>query len=128
MVHVEDVAQALMLSADKEEANGRIFIVTDGLTYTTRQIYEWICETLDKRVPSWRIPARGLRLMAKIGDGIGAFSGRNFVFNSTTYDRLLGSSHYDSSRIRRLLGYTPRWDLRRALPDMIRHAKSHRQD
>jgi nucleoside-diphosphate-sugar epimerase len=119
MVHVEDVAQALMLSADKEEANGRVFIVTDGQSYTTRQIYEWICEALGRQIPSWRIPAGGLRAMARIGDGIGALTGRNFVFDSKTYDRLLGSSHYDSTRIRDTLGYAPRWDLPKALPGMI---------
>ncbi len=124
MVHVEDVAQALVLSAEKDEANGRVFIVTDGRTYSTRQIYEWICQALGRPIPSWRIPAGVLRAMAKSGDGIGAFTGRRFVFDSNTYDRLLGSAHYDSARIRETLGFQPRWDLERALPAMVRHALS----
>ncbi|UCH83825.1 MAG: NAD-dependent epimerase/dehydratase family protein [Candidatus Latescibacterota bacterium] len=123
MVHVEDVVQALMLSAEKEDANGRVFIVTDGHSYSTRQIYEWICEALGRRVPAWRVPAGGLRFLARVGDGIGSFTGRNFVFNSATYDRLLGSAHYDSARIRDTLGYSPRWNLRTALPDMVRHVR-----
>jgi UDP-glucose 4-epimerase len=124
MVHVEDVTQALLLSAEKDEANGRVFIVTDGRRYTTRDIYELICKALGRRVPPWRIPAVGLRVLARIGDGIGTLTGRNFVFDSKTYDRLLGSAYYDSKRICATLGFHPRWDLEKALPEMVRHVLS----
>jgi nucleoside-diphosphate-sugar epimerase len=119
MVHIDDLVQALMLSMEKDEANGRVFIVTDGNTYSTRQIYEWICQALGREVPSWRIPAGLLRSVARVGDGIGVFTGRKFVFDTRTYDKLLGSANYDSARIRELLGYRPHWDLKRALPSMV---------
>ncbi|UCG51217.1 MAG: NAD-dependent epimerase/dehydratase family protein [Candidatus Latescibacterota bacterium] len=125
MVHVDDVVQALMLSVEKEEANGRVFIVTDGNGYSTRQIYEWICQALGRNVPSWRIPAALLRTVAKVGDGIGLFTGRKFVFDTRTYDKLLGSAHFDSTRIRDSLGYRPQWDLERALPSMVSEIENH---
>ncbi|MEJ2721087.1 MAG: NAD-dependent epimerase/dehydratase family protein [bacterium] len=120
MVHVEDVVEALLLSAEKKEANGRVFIVSDGRTYSTRQIYEWISDALDRRIPPWRVPAGVFRALAKFGDGIEAVTGRRFVFDSQTYNRLLGSASYDSTRIREVLGFEPRWDLESALPDMVR--------
>lgn len=120
MVHVEDLARALILASEKEEANGRVYLVSDGLEYSTRQMYEWICEELGRAVPSWSIPLPVLRLMARVGDGIGWASRRPFIFNSVMLDRLLGSARYDSKRIQTELDFQPEWNLKRALPGMVR--------
>jgi nucleoside-diphosphate-sugar epimerase len=119
MVHVEDVAQALILSAEKNEANRRVFIVTDGRVYSTRQIYEWVCRSMGRDVPSWSVPLPFLRAVARMGDGLGKLTGRNLGFNSLMLDRLFGSAHYDSTRLHQTLGYRPRWNLESALPEMV---------
>ncbi len=121
MVHVEDLARALILASEKEESNQRVYLVSDGLEYSTRQMYEWICEELGRAVPSWSIPLPILRVFARVGDGIGWAARRPFIFNSLTMDRLMGSARYDSTRIQMELGFQPEWDLKRALPGMVRH-------
>jgi nucleoside-diphosphate-sugar epimerase len=120
MVHVEDLAHALVLSAEKDEANRRVFIVTDGLTYSTRQMYEWVCRALGRNVPSWSIPLAVFRAAAKVGDGLGRLAGRSLGINSVMLERLFGSAHYDSTRLHQTLGYRPRWSLENALPAMVR--------
>jgi len=82
MVHVDDVVQAALLAAEKPEAAGKIYIVTDGTPYSTRQMYEWICEALDKPVPAWHVPMAVLKVLGKVGDGIGTIRGRRFMFDS----------------------------------------------
>ena len=121
MVHVEDLARALILASEKDESNRRVYLVSDGLEYSTREMYEWICEELGREVPSWSIPLPVLRVFARVGDGIGWASRRPFVFNSLTMDRLLGSARYDSTRIQTELGFQPEWNLKRALPGMVRY-------
>jgi nucleoside-diphosphate-sugar epimerase len=119
MVHVEDVAQAALLAAEKPAAVGQTYIVTDGQACSTRQMYESICEALGKPVPSWTMPTGLLKMLAKVGDGIGGVHGRRFLFDSDALDKLIGSACYSSEKIQRELGFRPAWDLRSALPEIV---------
>jgi len=119
MVHVVDVVQAALLAAEKPVAVGQTYIVTDGQTYSTRQMYEWICEALEKPVPVWNMPVGLLKILAKVGDGIGKIRGRRFLFDSDALDKLTSSACYSSEKIERELGFRPKWDLHSALPDIV---------
>jgi len=119
MVHVEDVVQAALLAAEKPEAAGQTYIVTDGQAYSTRQLYEWICKALDKPVPAWTIPIGLLKVIAKVGDGFGRVRGRRFAFDSDTLDKLIGSACYSSKKIEQELGFCAERSLRSALPEIV---------
>jgi len=119
MVHVEDVAQAAILAAEMPEAIGQTFLVTDGKPYSTRELYEWICQALGRSVPAWQIPEVILRGLAIIGDAIGALRGRRFMFDSDTLEKLAGSSWYSSQKIEKELGFRAQHNLREFLQDFI---------
>jgi nucleoside-diphosphate-sugar epimerase len=119
MVHVEDVIQAAVLAAERPEAIGQTYIVTDGQPYSTRELYEWICHTLKKPIPGWRIPKIVLYGLGKIGDTIGKLRGRRFMFDSDTLKKLTGSSWYSSQKIEQELGFRAHYHLRESLPDII---------
>jgi len=120
MVHVDDVVRAAMLAARQPEAIGQTYIVTDGTPYSTRQIYEWICERVGKTPPAGCIPLSLLRLLARMGDGIGLLRGRRFVFDSDALDKLTGSACYSSRKIERELGFSAFYHLHDSLPEIIR--------
>jgi nucleoside-diphosphate-sugar epimerase len=122
MVHVDDLARALCLCAEKPEAAGRVFIVTDGRGYSTREIYERVCEAAGRTPPRWSVPPAALRAAGTLGDALGRLTGRPFAITSAMVERLLGSAWYDSSLIARALGFAPEWNLERALPEMVRAA------
>lgn len=124
MVHVDDVVQALLFAVENSAANGQVFIVTDGRTYSTRQIYTGICQALGRAVPAWTIPIWVLRLGARLGDAMERISGRAMPLTTSTLDKLLGSAWYSSDKIRRELGFVPRHALFDALPDMIAEYRS----
>lgn len=119
MVHVQDFTDALILCGEKPQAAGRAFIVTDGRPYSTREIYDWICEALGRTPPRWSVPVFALVFAGKAGDAFNRVTGRSLPIHSGMIERLLGSAHFDSTRIERSLGFRPVWNLRRALPDMI---------
>lgn len=121
MVHVDDVVQAAILAAEDVKAAGETYIVTDGKNYSTRQMYEWICEALHKPVPVWHLPFFVLKLMAKVGDVIGIFRGRRFVFDSDALEKLTGSACYSSAKIERELGFKASRNLREALPEIVKY-------
>ena len=119
MVHVEDVVKAAILAAERPKAIGQSYLVTDGQPYSTRELYEWICQALGKPVPAWRILEIVFRGLAKIGDAIGALQGRRFMFDSDTLEKLAGSAWYSSRKIEKELGFRPRRLLRETLSDII---------
>lgn len=119
MVHVDDVVQALLLAAQKSEAAGQIYIVTDGVDYSTRGIYIAICRALGRPVPGLTVPVSLLRLGARAGDAIGRLRGRPVPFNSKVLEKLIGSAWYSNEKIRRELGFVSHRTLETALPEMI---------
>ncbi len=119
MVHVQDVVQAALLAATVPAADGQCYIVTDPRPYSTREIYELICQSLGKGIPGWHIPVGTLRALGRLGDIIGRASGRRFLLDSEALDKLIGSAWYSSERIRRDLGYCPCISFEDALPEMV---------
>jgi UDP-glucose 4-epimerase len=119
MVDVRDVVQAALLAATNPVAAGNVYIVTDGQAYSTRQMYEWICATLERSVPRWTMPLSLLHFAAHIGNVIGRVSGRRFVFDTDTLDKLIGSAWYCSHKISRELNYRPIYTLKDSLPDIV---------
>jgi len=119
MVHVEDVVEASLLVMKNQQSHLGIYILTDGQTYTTRQIYEWICAALNKPVPSWYVPLVLLRFLARTGDVIGAIGRKRFMFDSEVLRKLTGSSCYSSNKIRKDFGFSQKWTLEDALPSIV---------
>lgn len=119
MVHVADAVQALLLASDQSEANGQVYIATDGQAYSTREIYEAICHALVRPIPRWSIPMSLLKLGALAGDAIEWMSGRPMPLNRCILSKLLGSAWYSSDKISRELGFRPQHTLYEALPEMI---------
>ena len=119
MVHVADVVQAALLAADQAAANGRCYIVTDGRSYSTRELYELICGALGKRIPGWHVPLWMLHVLGRVGDAIGRVRGKRFLFDSDALEKLIGSAWYSSEKISRELGYRPGMTFPEALPALI---------
>ena len=56
MIHVDDLVNALILVSNSKDTNREIYIATDGKTYSTREIYETLCNINGKSIPNWSIP------------------------------------------------------------------------
>jgi len=119
MVHVSDVVEAMQLVTERPEANGQVYIVTDGRIYSTREMYMGICRALGRVVPTWTTPIWLLRAGARFGDAIERSAGRTFPLTTAMLDKLLGSAWYSSEKIHRELGFVPRYTLFDALPEMV---------
>lgn len=124
MVHVDDVVDAAVLAGNVDAAVGETFIVSDGVVYSTRRIYELICGALGRDVPAWRVPRGVLRTVALAGDVFSGLARRQAPFTSDAYRKLFGSACYDSSWIRRRIGFRPRRDLENALPEIVEELRS----
>jgi nucleoside-diphosphate-sugar epimerase len=120
MVHVEDIVKAAILAAERPEAAGQIYIVTDSVSYSTRQIYDWIREALNLPPVGWSLPLGLLKSSARIGDVMSYLLGRRFPFDSAALGKLIGSAWYSSAKIETELGFRAEHTLQKSLPDIVR--------
>jgi UDP-glucose 4-epimerase len=119
MVDVRDVVKAALLVADNPVATGKIYVVTDGQAYTTRQMYKWICAEVGRPVPRWTIPISLLRFAAYAGDMIGRLRGRRFFLDTVALDKLTSSAWYSSDKISRELNYRPAHTLMSSMHEIV---------
>ena len=124
LVHVDDVVQALLLSAVHAQAVGRTFAVTDLHTYSSREIYELICHALGKKTSHAHIPVWLLSLGAGAGSLLQTLLRRPMPLTRERLDKLRASAWFDASPLVETLGYRPRYDLQAALPEIIESYRS----
>jgi nucleoside-diphosphate-sugar epimerase len=126
MVSDMDVADVMVRAWRRNVTNGRPFIVTDGVGYSTRQIYEMILTAIGRGKPRFALPRPSFAVAARLGDVGGRVFGRRLPFDSVALDKLTGSAEFSSSRARTELGFTPVRTLSDVLPAMIRHLEAVR--
>jgi nucleoside-diphosphate-sugar epimerase len=119
MIHVDDVVRALILVANCPAARGQIYLVADAAPYSTREIYEWMCESLGRRVPTWSVPMWLLRVGAAFGDALERVTGKDLPLDSRRLTKLFGSACYRTDKIQRELGFTARHNLRDSMVELL---------
>jgi len=91
MIHVDDLVRALVFVAENEQANGQIYIATDGVPHSSREIYDAVCHVLGRAPPGWSVPKW-------VFDLAGTMSSRvRFKL-----DKLLGDECYSSAKLEAL--------------------------
>lgn len=110
LVHEGDAVRAALLAAEREEAAGQVFNVTDGEIHSMRRIVAAMCAALGKPVPQWRVPVKLARLAALGADGLCAVGGQPGAYRDLL-EKYLESSEVEGRKIRRVLGFCPSRDL-----------------
>ena len=99
MIHVDDLAKAIMLIKKKGE-NGQIYTITDGYDYSTTEIYETFFHLINKVPPRIRMPLFLLKALRFTPDPLGHKIGK-----------LLDDDKYSSNKIESL-GFQAQLKLR----------------
>ncbi len=91
MIHVDDLVRAILFVAEDRQSNGEIFIATDGVHYSSREIYEVMCKILGKPVPRWSVPKILFDMVGLVNPRI-----------KHKIKKLLGNECYSSSKLEKL--------------------------
>lgn len=124
MVSLSDLIDVAILVAQHPAVNRNIYCVTDGKTYSTRQMYDGIRAALGLKTIHWSIPKGILILLAKLLDGMSVVLRKTLPFNSKVLDKLLGSAEYSSHALETDLKWKPRLSFYKVLPDIVSAYKS----
>jgi UDP-glucose 4-epimerase len=88
MIHVDDLVRAILLVVKKDRANGEIFIATDGIAYSSREIYNCMCIVVGKSIPKWSVPKTLFIIASLLSPRI------KYKIN-----KLLGDEYYSSAKL-----------------------------
>jgi len=112
VVYVKDLAEALLLAAEREEAAGRTYFVGEGRPYSYRQMTDIISGANGKRGLPLFVPWIAVLAAGVLLEAFSRVTPRARVF---TVRRARDLRHrywvYDTSRIHRELGFAPRYTL-----------------
>jgi len=118
LVHVSDLVAAMRLAATDARAAGRRYIVADPQCHSGRALYDALRSACGRPTVRWSVPRGVLTALARVGDGVGALTGRRLPFDGEVLARLLGSACYSPARIERELGWRAQVGLAEGLREM----------
>jgi UDP-glucose 4-epimerase len=108
LIHVEDAVDAAILVAQRPEAAGQIYIVSEPRPYSSREIYEIVLSSLGRRPPRWHVPRAVLATSAVLGDAGERLARRRLPFDSSGLSKLSRPAVYSAAKIERELGFKPK--------------------
>jgi len=88
LVHVGDVAEGAIAAVRTPACSGRVYLLTDGDPYSTREIQVLMFGALGRALPRRALPRRALGLIARAGDGLRLLGVRSPPLDSAALARL----------------------------------------
>jgi len=120
MVSLDDLIEAAWLAMNTSTASGETYIVTDGVEYSTREIYQSIVMAYGMTVPRYCFPKSVFRFGAKVGDFMNNLFGIEMPLDSYKLNKLSSSACYKADKVRRELGWKPQFSFADVLSDIIK--------
>jgi nucleoside-diphosphate-sugar epimerase len=108
LIYVQNLADAVLVSATHPRAIGQTFLVSDGEDVSTPELIRRIAEAMELPFRMFRCPPNLLNALASI------------VGKSAEVGRLLGSLAMDSTRFRSETGWIPPYSLSQGLRETAR--------
>ncbi|MDR1524095.1 MAG: NAD(P)-dependent oxidoreductase [Tannerella sp.] len=126
-IYVKDLAVAAFMAIENENIKNVSYFVADGDVYTDAGFAHTVKELLGKRfVINLRIPLWMCYVACFFSGIFGRLTGRAVTLNTDKYHILKQRNWIcDTEPIRRELGFTPVYDLRKGLEETIRYGKEN---
>ena len=109
LCYVEDLVRGLLLVAEKEEARGEIFFLSDGKDYGWKEIGDAFARAAGRRATrGFPVPESFIRAYAAIADMVAALRRRPALLNRDKVKEIVQPGWVcDNGKSRRLLGFEP---------------------
>ncbi|MEM7111603.1 MAG: NAD-dependent epimerase/dehydratase family protein [Chloroflexota bacterium] len=111
LVFDQDVAQAALLAAEKPEALGQIYNITDGTTPTFQEILGAMYTALERPLPRVTLPDRPLRLGLALFEKLCTRLGKPSPIGTSTIDKLQEDMAVCGRKIQQQLNFRPQYNL-----------------
>jgi UDP-glucose 4-epimerase len=124
LLHVDDAADAAILVAQRPEAAGKVYIVSEPRPYSSREIYEIVLQALGRKAPGWHVPRAVLASAALVGDIGERITRRRLPFDSAALSKLSVPAMYSAKKIERELGFKTKKTFATAAREVVAKRKA----
>ncbi|RJQ14385.1 MAG: NAD-dependent epimerase/dehydratase family protein [Nitrospiraceae bacterium] len=116
LIYVNDLINAIILSAENENAAGKTYFVSDGTVYSNDEIIDEIASALGVRVLKIKAPEYFFSAIGFFGDRISSMTGRSVIFNGDKIKEIMYAEWVcDITRINNELCFQPGTKLRQGV-------------
>ena len=126
MVYVGNVVDAAMAVLNTEVSDGKVYLITDGIDYTVRDLYKLISKGLGRNPLPFNVPMGIAKMLAMAGDIGNKIIRKPLPFNSEVLGKLTDSLTFSSGRIQKDIGFKPKYNLYNTIDEIIRWYKTVR--
>ncbi len=112
LLYVEDLVRGIVLAAEKKEAAGEIFFLSDDMVYTNEDIAAEISQAIGVKAMKIRLPRSLLPYLALVGQKIDK---RGIINTDRINDFMYSNWTCDSSKAKNELGFRSRIMLREGI-------------
>jgi UDP-glucose 4-epimerase len=123
LVYDKDVARAAVLALMHPLAAGKIFNVSDGNIHLLKDIISTMCKVVGRQSPRFALPVISTRFAVGIVEHFARLSGIKPPISRATIDKFTEDMAVDSSRIQKVLGFIPHYDLLAGWQDAVQEMK-----
>jgi nucleoside-diphosphate-sugar epimerase len=123
LLYVDDLVQGIILSAEKKEAENKIYFLSDNRFYTNEDIVNEISSALNKKVMRLRLP----RFIMPFCSFIGERTNKQGIINRDKM-RELNHSHWicNANKARNEIGFAPRVGIKEGIKWTANWYRIHR--
>ncbi|MBI4654440.1 MAG: NAD(P)-dependent oxidoreductase [Nitrospirae bacterium] len=127
LVYIDDLINAIILSAEKEEAVGEVFFISDGMVYSNEEVINEIANALEVKLMRVRLPKAILPVIGFIGENVGKVINKATMINRDKIKELMYSEWVcDISKAKDKLGFMPKVKLKEGIKWTAEWYKIHR--
>src|SRR3990167_4846944 len=116
MISLNDLCRVALLAATVEKTEQKIFIITDGIFYSTYDMVQMMRRALNKRKITLHLPLWCWYAFAKVGDCVQWVIQKRFPINTKAVKKLFSSATYSSAYTKKELQFEPQFTLKDILP------------
>ena len=124
MVYVGNVVDAALAVVHRKEVNCKVYIVTDGVDYTVKDMFKLITKGLGKKPSPFYAPIGIAKILAIIGDIGSKMIRKPLPFDSDVLRKLSSSLTFSSRRIQEDIGFKPKYNLYNTIDETIKWYKN----
>jgi nucleoside-diphosphate-sugar epimerase len=119
LTSVKNLVSSMILAAEKEEAEGNVYNITDDQGITANQFLKELCNILQIPEPRIHLPIPVAASLARTVEGVSRLLDKDSQLNEYTVALISNNHHFDVSKARNELGYTPSENFSEDLKEAI---------
>lgn len=119
LVYANDACSAAVSAAERPQAAGQIFNVTDGRIHTLREIIAAMGQALGRRPPLFHLPTGPILLGAGLLEDGARMLGKRSPVARSTVRKLLEDVAVSGAKVQQVLGFHPQYDLARGWQETV---------